>query len=168
MSMELGHRVEAMTGGKKFQGGALRSEDLDDVLEGATHRSGVWKILEVSTCSSHRLPKRWDPHVSPPSGLAAGPAVADNVLANRRPRLEKRGHIGTPCLAAPGSPVTSAGEDARVHLLDTGGPVAHGPCGTALSRLRPGQPPAGTGLGPGEVRGSCRPEEPPVRHRLLG
>ena len=107
MSMKLGHGVEVRTGGKRAQGRTLSSVDLDDELEGAAHGSGVCKILEVTTYSSP--PSRGRIYVSAlESGLAIGPALANGVLANVMQRLEKHGHIGTPSLAAPGSPVTSS------------------------------------------------------------
>lgn len=103
MCMKLGHEVEVMTGGKRAQGRTLSSKDLDDELEGAAHGSGVWKILEVTTCSSP--PSRGGIYVSAlESGLAVGPALANGVSANVMQRLEKHGHIGLPLLLLLGAP----------------------------------------------------------------
>lgn len=106
MSMKLGHGVEATAGGERAQGRTLSIEDMDE-LEGAAHKSGTWKILEVATYSSP--PSRGGIYASAlESGLAIGPALANGVLANMMQRLEKHGHIRTHSLAAPRSPVTSS------------------------------------------------------------
>lgn len=104
MSMKLGHGVEATTGA---QGRTLSIEDVDDEL--GRNRSRIWSVEDPKVAPYSSPPSRGGIYISAlESGLAIGPALANGVLASMMQRLEKHGHIGTPSLAAPRSPVTSS------------------------------------------------------------